>query len=155
MYKQGLTSLTFDGSTDINWASLTPSAFNSTSFELVQNTANLVCTAFEQIYVALVGAYSQSSYLVPQACDVQTLFPLDANVHPQDNFDLGKTMADSLHSCISQICSPATLNTDLAGIGVSIDPIHPIHPNTRAAMPLRFLTDDIFGFFLVRSSLHS
>ena len=145
----GLTSLTFNGSTDINWTSLTPSAFNLTSFELVQDTANLISTAFEKMYVDLVGADSQSSNLVPQACEVQTLFPYAANVYGLTGLELRKTMADSLKSCVSQICSPATLNADLAGIGVRTDLIH---LNEGPAILLRFrLTNSL----LVRSSLHS
>ena len=78
--------------------------------------ADTISTCFQLLYYnAKFFTYSDDGDTVA-ACTREQLFPLGSNTNTST------IVTSALGSCLESICSPITLNPDLAGIGVSLYP---------------------------------
>ena len=77
--------------------------------------------------------------MTPVACTRSELFPLGSNSSSTDH------TLQALRSCLQAICSPITLNPDLAGIGVSSFPL-PYHRTLNSG-------SQVFSSFLIQSGI--
>lgn len=87
---------------------------NSSVFQYAPLYAGLISDCFEVIYTNVKRLSYADNGQVPSACTKSQLFPLGSN----DNSTF--YIIDALKDCIDLICSPLTLNPDLAGVGVSL-----------------------------------
>ena len=79
--------------------------------------ADTISTCFQLLYYnAKFFTYSDDGTTV-EACTREVLFPLGSNTNSST------PITSALQTCLSAICSPITLNPDLAGIGVRIPPV--------------------------------
>lgn len=78
---------------------------NTSDFPNVATYASTISGCFEALYVNVKHYSYADDGKTPTACTQQDLFPVATN-------------ASSLETCLQEICSPLTLNPDLAGIGV-------------------------------------
>ena len=83
------------------------------TFQYATSYASVISNCMEVIYLNVKEFSFSDNGQVPSACTREQLFPFGSN----DNST--KYSTDALGDCIDLICSPLTLNPDLAGIGVS------------------------------------
>ena len=82
--------------------------------EYATSYADIISTCFQLLYYnAKFFTYADDGTTIG-ACTREQLFPLGSNM----NTSIPITSA--LETCLNAICSPITLNPDLAGIGVSL-----------------------------------
>ena len=102
-------------STEVDWNGFAGSSLDFGALQLAPSSVHAISKTFEEIYINLVEFSSSDDGTVAMACTVQSLFPLGGNLN-----SAGPSLyIQSLHDCLDAICSPVTLNPDLAGIGVN------------------------------------
>ena len=87
--------------------------FNGDVNEQALAVADSISSRLQLLYSNAKLLTSSNDGTTPLACTRSTLFPLGSNSNSTD-----RTL-QALGSCLQAICSPVTLNPDLAGIGVS------------------------------------
>ena len=94
--------------------------FNGDVHEQALAVADSISSRLQLLYFDAKFLTSSSDGTTPSACTRSCLFPLGSNSNSTDR------SLQALRSCLQAICSPVTLNPDLAGIGVS-SPLHGHH----------------------------
>lgn len=87
--------------------------FNGDVNEQALAVADSISSRLQLLYFDTKFLTSSNDGTTPLACTRSTLFPLGSNSNSTDH------TLQALRSCLQAICSPVTLNPDLAGIGVS------------------------------------
>ena len=87
--------------------------FNDDVHEQALAVADSISSLLQLLYFDAKFLTSSNDGTTPSACTRSTLFPLGSNSNSTDH------SLQALRSCLQAICSPVTLNPDLAGIGVS------------------------------------
>ncbi|KAK0508631.1 hypothetical protein JMJ35_008907 [Cladonia borealis] len=86
--------------------------FNDDVHEQALAVADSISSLLQRLYFDAKFLTSSNDGTTPSACTRSTLFPLGSNSSSTDH------SLQALRSCLQAICSPVTLNPDLAGIGV-------------------------------------
>lgn len=99
------------GPSNVSVAQSLSSAFQSgdlttSDFQSVPIYADTISGCFQSIYINVKMFSFADNGMVPEACTRQDLFPIEGS-------------ENSLNDCVKAICSPLTMDPDLAGIGVS------------------------------------
>lgn len=95
-----------------NWSSLIsafePLGLGTYHYQDASTYADTISNCFEFIYLNVKQYSYADDGKIPAACTRSDLFPVNSSY-------------TSLNDCLTEICSPLTLDPDLAGIGVSIE----------------------------------
>lgn len=87
--------------------------FNDDVHEQALAVADSISSRLQLLYFDAKFLTSSNDGSTPLACTRSILFPLGSNSNSTDH------TLQALRTCLQAICSPVTLNPDLAGIGVS------------------------------------
>ena len=87
---------------------------NESDFQNASQYADTISSCFEFIYINTKAFSFDDNGKTPAACTRDDLFPVGSYNYSNSGFEY----TTSLKDCLQEICSPLTLDPDLAGIGV-------------------------------------
>lgn len=113
--------------------------FNGAVHEHALAVADSISWRLQRLHFDAKSSTSSNDGMTPVACTRSELFPLGSNSNSTDH------TLQALRSCLEAICSPITLNPDLAGIGVCNFPL----PHLRTLIS----GSQVFSSFLIQSGI--
>lgn len=111
--------LQFDPKSDVNDLStqFQGTGLNETDVQYLPSYVDTITDCLELIYINVKDYAFSDDGRAASACTRDELFPIG----PSPAFDNPfQPSVDALRDCLEAICTPLTLNPDLAGIGVSL-----------------------------------
>ena len=95
---------------------------NSSAVGSISNITEIVASCFAALYLARSSNTFAADGTVALACTEDNLFPLNNNpgheVDPSVFQSWEETTLSGITACLERICSPRTLDPDIAGVGV-------------------------------------